>query len=329
MMALGAQVPDILHLHSTFATGGKELRCVRLIHAFGRSANHAIVSADPARMEAASLLSDEVSVTYPVQFPSLRGRPGLRRLDALAKAMIGYDLVCTYNWGAMDAVMAHRIFAGRYGLPPLIHHEDGFNEDEFARLKRRRNWYRRIALKTVHRLIVPSRILAAIASSAWGLPDGRIARIGNGIPVAAFARPPVPDILPLPAKREGEYWVGTLAGLRKVKNLPRLVHAFAYLSANWKLVIVGDGPEEEAIRHAAERAGSVRPVAFARFPCRSSDLYRFVRYLRTVFRNGAISHFGGRGNGRRAAHRFARRRRRAPYGRGGECAVHRPARGPR
>ena len=41
-------VPRILHLHSTFDAGGKELRCVRLINAFGSDAEHAIVSGDPA-----------------------------------------------------------------------------------------------------------------------------------------------------------------------------------------------------------------------------------------------------------------------------------------
>ncbi|MGB3739128.1 MAG: glycosyltransferase family 4 protein [Pontixanthobacter sp.] len=255
MMVPAAPVPTILHLHSTFAAGGKELRSVQLINAFGQSADHAIVSADPARMEAARLISQDVTVAYITNFPSLRGRPGLRRLAAIARAMADYDLVCTYNWGAMDAVMAHRIFATRYGLPPLIHHEDGFNEDEFLKLKRRRNWYRRIALKTAHRLIVPSRTLAAVARDVWRQPDERLARIGNGIAVDAFMQPPQPGILPLPAKREGEYWVGTLAGLRKVKNLPRLVRAFACLPANWKLVILGEGPEEEAIRYAAERAG--------------------------------------------------------------------------
>src|SRR3712207_7804494 len=54
----------------------------------------------------------------------------------------GFDLVLTYNWGALDAVMAKRLLGG----PPLVHHEDGFNEDEAERLKRQRNLYRRIGL---------------------------------------------------------------------------------------------------------------------------------------------------------------------------------------
>ena len=38
--------PRVLHLHSTFAAGGKELRSVQLINAFGSRLAHSIVSAD-------------------------------------------------------------------------------------------------------------------------------------------------------------------------------------------------------------------------------------------------------------------------------------------
>ncbi|HCS17782.1 MAG TPA: glycosyl transferase family 1, partial [Erythrobacter sp.] len=40
----GGAVPHILHLQSTFAAGGKELRTVQLINAFGKNARHSIVS---------------------------------------------------------------------------------------------------------------------------------------------------------------------------------------------------------------------------------------------------------------------------------------------
>ena len=46
-------VPHILHVHSTFSPGGKELRCVQLINAFGAKARHTIVSADPDQLGAA------------------------------------------------------------------------------------------------------------------------------------------------------------------------------------------------------------------------------------------------------------------------------------
>ena len=84
--------------------------------------------------------------------------------------MAGYDLICTYNWGAIDAVMAHTLFADVYKLAPLVHHEDGFNEDEAVRLKTRRNWYRRIALGRTAALVVPSKKLERIALDIWKQP---------------------------------------------------------------------------------------------------------------------------------------------------------------
>ena len=250
-----ADAPNILHLHSTFAAGGKELRCVQLINAFGTQARHAIVSADPDRMEAAKLISDDIAVDYPQDFPSLLGKPFPNRLERLAKAMQPYDLVLTYNWGAMDAVMAHRLFAKRLGLPPLVHHEDGFNEDEWGRLKPARNLYRRIALRKAAALIVPSAQLQRIARGIWKQPQDKLCRIGNGIDIEAFAATPRPDALGKPVKTDGDYWVGTLAGLRTVKRLDRLVRAFAKLPPEWKLVIVGEGPERDAIERQACQSG--------------------------------------------------------------------------
>jgi glycosyltransferase involved in cell wall biosynthesis len=50
--------------------------------------------------------------------------------------------------------------------------------------------------------------------------------------------------------------IGTIAGLRAVKNLPRLVRAFAAMNMkNARLVIVGEGPESEAIVAEARRCG--------------------------------------------------------------------------
>jgi glycosyltransferase involved in cell wall biosynthesis len=168
--------------------------------------------------------------------------------------MQGFDLVCTYNWGAMDAVMAHRVFARAFGLPPLVHHEDGFNEDEAERLKPTRNLYRRVALGGADAVIVPSTGLEAIAREVWGQPVRRVQRIANGIDTAAFAAAPDPAALPMP-KPEGQRWVGTLAGLRPVKQLPALVEACAALPPEWQLVICGEGPERAAILAAAQRHG--------------------------------------------------------------------------
>ncbi|HZF46673.1 MAG TPA: glycosyltransferase family 1 protein, partial [Sphingomonadaceae bacterium] len=76
--------PRILHLHSSFDAGGKELRCVRLINAFGAEFSHSIVSAQPGALGAAKLVSSGISADYPPDFPPLAGSPSLGRLRMLA-----------------------------------------------------------------------------------------------------------------------------------------------------------------------------------------------------------------------------------------------------
>ncbi len=243
----------LLHLHSSFQPGGKELRAARLMNAFGPGVRHTVVSAQPDALGARAAVHPSIHVDYPADFPSLAGRPTPGRLQTLARAMAGFDLVLTYNWGAMDAVMAHTLFGQFHGTPPLVHHEDGFNEDEATRLKPARNWYRRIALGRASALVVPSEWLEAVARGPWAQPEWRVRRIGNGIATAAYARKPSPNALPRVIKRPDEFWLGTLAGLRPVKNLCLLVRAFAPLPEEWQLVILGEGPEREAIRDEALR----------------------------------------------------------------------------
>jgi glycosyltransferase involved in cell wall biosynthesis len=243
----------ILHLHSSFNAGGKEVRSVQLINAFGQGCEHAIVSAEAGAMAAARGIAGGIAADLAVDFPALQGRPTPGRLQRLARAMQGYDLVLTYNFGAMDAVMAHTLFGGMLPLPPLVHHEDGFNADEAAALKPGRNWYRRIGLGRAAALVVPSQRLEAIALRDWHQPRGRVHRIANGIKTANYAAKPHRDALPRIVKRDGELWLGTLAGLKPVKNLGRLVRAFAALPEPWQLVILGEGPDRDAIRDEALR----------------------------------------------------------------------------
>ncbi len=67
----GARVPRVLHCHSTFSAGGKEVRCARLMNAWGQRLHHTIISAEPESMAAATLIDADVPVDYPAVFPSL------------------------------------------------------------------------------------------------------------------------------------------------------------------------------------------------------------------------------------------------------------------
>jgi glycosyltransferase involved in cell wall biosynthesis len=239
----------ILHCHSTFSLGGKEARAVRLMNAFGDAAEHVVLSAMPDRLAARDSIAKGIKVDFPADAPALTGAPTPLRLWRLARYMRGFDLVLTYNWGAFDAVMARRLFGG----PPLVHHEDGFNEDEAARLSPKRNRYRRLGLKAAHRLVVPSERLEKIALRHWGQ---QALRIPNGVPVAAFAKPPEAGAIPGFERQGDEVVIGTVAGLRAVKNLPRLVRAFAAMTHKpARLLIVGEGPESERIAAEARAKG--------------------------------------------------------------------------
>lgn len=251
--------------------GGKEARAVRLMNAFGDKAEHVVLTAVPGALAAREALDPAISVVFPGDdAPSLQGLPGVGRYAALARYMADFDLVLSYNWGAMDIVGARRLFAGR-GLPPLIHHEDGFNEDEAAGQKPARIWFRRLMLHAAHRLVVPSHRLESIARAIWWQPADRVVRIPNGIGLPSEADLAAPLSLPGCPPVEGPI-VGTVAGLRPVKNLPRLVRAFAAgAPANARLVILGDGPERDTIlKEAARLSVSDRVIlpGFVRDPVR-------------------------------------------------------------
>ncbi|KKI17839.1 glycosyltransferase [Sphingomonas sp. Ag1] len=265
---------NILHLHSTFDLGGKEARAVRLMNAFGDRARHTIVSGMEGRYGARERIARGIRYEIAQNPPPLQGKPSVGRYDAIARYMRRFDLVLTYNWGAIDGVMARRVF-GR-GVPPVVHHEDGFNEDEAGGLKRERNLYRRLALSAAHGLAVPSTTLERIALETWKQPRAKVHRIVNGIATELYAKRPEPKAIPGFVRKPKEVVIGTVAGLRAVKDLPALVRAAGGLSHRFRLVIVGEGPERAAIEQAALAMGIEDELVLPGFLDRP---YRFMGHF--------------------------------------------------
>jgi glycosyltransferase involved in cell wall biosynthesis len=169
-----------------------------------------------------------------------QGLGGMRALLA-AEAP---DLLCTYNWGSFDALLAARLVGRRAHL----HHEDGFNADEATRRKRRRNWARRLTLGRAHRVIVPSHLLQGIARAEWGVPEGRLELIVNGVDTRRFqaqgpGREELRAQLGIPA---GALVLGAVGHLRPVKRYDRLLRAARHVEGA-HLILVGDGPERAAL----------------------------------------------------------------------------------
>ncbi len=246
--------PHILHVHGSFTLGGKEARAIRLMNIWGDRVHHSIVSADPKGLSAKAAIDPHIQVDFP-EAPPMAGKPSPSRYRDISKYLKRFDLILTYNWGAMDAVMAHFLSTSVSISPPLIHHEDGFNADEASSLNPRRNLFRRLALRKANALVVPSLRLETIARTVWKQPPHRLHLIRNGIPVDRYAEPPEPDAIPALRRSPGKLLVGTLAGLRPVKNIPRLVRAVAAHRERLQLVVVGEGPERQAILDEAARHG--------------------------------------------------------------------------
>ncbi|WP_380786583.1 glycosyltransferase [Sphingomonas sp. R86521] len=264
----------ILHLHSAFSLGGKEARAVRLMNAFGDRARHTIVSGVPDALGARDAIAKGIAYEIAQTPPPLTGKPSVKRYEAIAQYMRRFDLVLTYNWGAIDGVMARRVFAK--GAPPLVHHEDGFNADEAGGLKIERNMYRRLALGAAHALAVPSEVLEDIALRIWKQPRERVHRIVNGIGTAYYAQKPEPKAIPGFVPSAKQVVIGALAGLREVKDLTALVRAVGGVSGRIKLVIVGEGPERANILQAAAAMGMADVVVLPGFLDRP---YRYIGHF--------------------------------------------------
>ena len=265
----------ILHLHSSFDLGDQESRTARLMNHFGNQAEHTVLSAVRDAFGAADMIDRRVKVSFPKDAaPLLAGMPSMGRYRRLAAYMKKFHLVLSHNFGAMDGVMAHTLFTRSMKLPPLIHHEDGFEHDEVDRLKWHRNWFRNIALQRSDALVVPSKTLEHIARNVWHQPLEKIARFPNGIDTEHYNRRPQRGSFPGFQKRDGDIVVGTIADLRTVKNVPRLLRAVAAAGPNIRLAIVGEGPDRDVIISEAKRLGITDRVMM---PGYLRDPARYIR----------------------------------------------------
>lgn len=249
----------LLHVLPSFAVGGIQIRLTRLVNAFGRRYHHTIVSLDGN-----ALCRDRLDADLDVTI--VAGPPGDQALVSRLLACRAFvrreapDLLLTYNWGAIEWALANRLF----GLARHVHFEDGFGPDEIDQQLPRRMMMRRWALSGADQIIVPSRRLAAIALNDWRLDATRLRHIPNGIDVDAFRAGQRREEAPLFARDPGEVIVGTIAPLRREKNLARLVRAFAALPATprARLMIAGDGSERGALQAMARDLGLADRIVF-------------------------------------------------------------------
>jgi glycosyltransferase involved in cell wall biosynthesis len=241
----------ILHVFPTFTVGGTQSRFAAIANHVGGAVRHIVVSLD-GQLDARTKLDPELDVTF-VARPGGSGLIGGPRAAAAFLRTTPADLLITSNWGSMDWAAANRFL----GLPH-VHTEDGFGLDEKTRQFRRRMVARAIILRR-SLVVLPSRALLSVAADRWHLPKSHLRYIPNGVDLARFIGA---DPVAIPGSGPV---VGTVAVLRPEKNLARLLRAFATVRARVpaRLVIVGDGPERDALHALAASLGIEASVQFA------------------------------------------------------------------
>jgi L-malate glycosyltransferase len=249
-------VPHICHVHSSFGCGGAQVRTATIMTRLGSRFRHSIMAIDKDFSAAGLIANTEVALVHP---PPGKGNATYAWPLIGSLRQLKPDLLVTYNWGAMDAVMAGQI--GR--ISPVVHTEDGFGPDEAIALKRRRVLIRRLALRRIFGTVVPSTTLRKIAIEQYALPEERIFFIPNGVDVNRFDggdRRAARQRFDLP---DSALVIGSVGALRPEKNLGLLIAAFARMSRPdaW-LVIAGDGPAAAAARAAALTHGVEQRVRF-------------------------------------------------------------------
>ncbi|MEM9494795.1 MAG: glycosyltransferase family 4 protein [Pseudomonadota bacterium] len=239
------------HVFPSFDFGGQQSRFATLANGLGPGFRHYVIALDGA-LGGKSMLDDTVDAEVRAfaaeksSIVSVSAVTGLR--DLLREA--SPSILCTYNWGAMEAVIANRLFLGL----PHIHFEDGFGPGENPSSQiGRRVWARR-ALLGRSTVVVPSRVLEKLALERWRLRPETVRRLSNGVDLARFAT--------ARRSRESEdVLIGSIGALRPEKNYGRLIAAVEAIDGPYaSLEILGDGPERVMLEEIASSTASAARV---------------------------------------------------------------------
>lgn len=248
-----------LHVFPSFEASGAQLRVATIVNALDSTIDHEFLAMDGNYQAASHLRQNRVELLKPF---ALGGTAQRVRAFGRLLAQRRPDLLLTYNWGAMDAVVAAKI--GRYA--PVVHNECGLDIDEESRLLARRVWLRRMVLPEVECVIATSHSMEQLVREEFGVPARKARFIRTGVNIRRFQ----------PWHRQGgrELVFGFVGGLRAVKNVPLLLDAFARAKiAGARLSIFGDGAMRPMLEEQARASGIHEQVTFGGYEADPAPCY--------------------------------------------------------
>ncbi len=246
----------ILHVMPSWGVGGVQVRIVDIASRLGEGFSHRALGLDGCYDALARTPAGVDFASAELPGPPPRGlRASLHALSAL-RGRMPLDLLCTYNWGAMDWALAARL---QRHAPAHLHFESGFGPEEAARPLLRRSLVRRLALARARALVVPSMTLRRLACAHRWARAERIRLIPNGVDTAFYAPPPRRR-----TTADAPLRIVSVAPLRREKRLDLLLRMVAVLSAErtCRLSLVGDGPMRGQLEELAADLGIAKRVRF-------------------------------------------------------------------
>ena len=237
----------MLHVFPSFEYGGQQTRFAALARGLGTEFSHHVVSLN-GEAAAKKLIPEGAPVAYASLRAHKSSLASMRNVLRLWKIIrdVKPDLLCTYNWGSIEAIAANRLGLGARH----IHFEDGFGPGETPEKQARRRVLARRLLLRRGAVVVPSRVMEEIAVTRWKLSADRVLRMPNGVDCERF------KAAPRPAGRT--VTVGAVGALRPEKNHARLIRLFLQADErrNATLIIIGDGPERARLTALVSELGA-------------------------------------------------------------------------
>lgn len=242
----------ILHVFPSLDLGGSQKRLIDLLHSpFGSLHTHFFLS---MHKNYGALNAIPQNVKYDIIEPPKKNS-FIKRILSYRHILksINPDLMLTYNWGTIEWALANFSKTAKRH----IHLEDGFGPEEQKKTFWRRDFFRRIVLKNVDEIIVPSLTLKHIAQDKWKIPYHKLHYIPNGIDINLYQNKEVArkNLLKKTKLKSDVKLIGTIAGLRLEKNLSLMLESFAILPQDLSvyLIIMGSGSEETALKAKAKK----------------------------------------------------------------------------
>lgn len=243
----------VLHIVPSFGIGGMEKVICSLIAGLGEPWIHEVVALNGSVVAGRWLPGGRAQL---LQFTKPTGR--LAFFQALYRLLQERApvLLMTYNWGATDAIWLGRLA----GVRNILHSEHGFNVEEAEGTLWKRNLVRAIVYRLASRVVVVSKALEGLMRDHFGLKPERVVFIPNGVNTDLYC----PDRRAGARVREelglasSDFVIGFAGRLDPIKNFAFMLAVLEEclkLDQRFRLVIIGEGPEEEKIRDQSLRRG--------------------------------------------------------------------------